>query len=210
MRTPLLKWMLALPLVVGAPAAARAAEEGDAAAEQPPLLNIDPGMYFWTVLLFLALFAVLAKFVWPHILKGLQDRENKQRTDLEQAEQQRKEAEKTLAEYKQQLADARKEAQQLIEQSRADAQKLADDMKAQTEQEIQQIRQRADREIQAAKEEAVADLYDRTAELATSIAGRILQREISADDQKALVESSLNELASSEQSGAERSMSGQA
>ena len=215
-----LKWVFALVLTLGLmPAAALAAPDdgahgataqaaqaeqaaethgadaGDGHAEQPPLLNVAPGMYFWQVLLFLVLLAVLAKFVWPHILQGLRDREEKQRNDLAQAEQQRKEAEASLQQYKQQLAEARKEAQQIVEQSRSEAQKVGDELKAQANQEIQQMRQRAQRDIENAKQQAVSDVYDRTAELATHIAGRILQREISPDDQKALVEQSLNEMA---------------
>ena len=165
------------------------------------------------ILAFLILLALLTKYAWGPIINGLQQREGKIRNDLESAEQARRDADQRLAQYKAQLAEARKEAQQIIEQSRGEAQKIADQLKAQTQAELQQLRQRAQREIQAAKEEAVADVYERTAELSTHIAGRILQREISADDQKALVESSLNELARAEQgAGAaeQQSVSGQA
>lgn len=203
-------WLVAAVVALSAPVAAFAADPVEGEAEAPPLLNVDPGMYFWQILLFLLLFGVLAKWVWPHILTGLQQREQRLRDDLTQAEQARKEADETLQQYKTQLAEARKESQQIVEQSRGEAQKVADQLKAQTQEELQQMRQRVQREIEAAKEEAVADVYERTAELATHIAGRILQRELSVDDQKALVESSLNELERAEQSEAAQSVGGQA
>jgi F-type H+-transporting ATPase subunit b len=171
---------------------------GGSESEAPPLLNVTPGQYFWTLLLFLALLLVLAKFVWPHVLKTLQDREAKIRDDLTEAERANKEAQQTLEQYKKQLADAQKESQQIIEQSRTEAQQLAEQWKNETRQELQQMRQRAEQEIQAAKEQAVSDLYEQAATLSTDVAGRILQREISEADQKELIEQSLRDLEKSQ------------
>jgi F-type H+-transporting ATPase subunit b len=179
--------------LVAVPALA-AAKSSEQAADKPPLLNVTLGQYFWTLLLFVALLFVLGKFVWPHILKGLQDREQKMRSDLEEAEQANKTAQQTLDQYKQQLAEAQKESQRIIEQSREESQQLAKQWKQQTQQELQQMRERAEQEIKAAKEQAVNELYEQSATLATDVAGRILQREISAEDQKQLVEQSLREL----------------
>lgn len=192
-------------------AAAPALAENDAAGngdEAPFLIQWSPGEFIWTLVLFLILLVVLVKYVWPPILNGLKDREDKIRMDLANAEQARREADEALEQYKAQLAESRKEAQQIIEQSRADAQKVAAELKGQAQQEIEQMRTRAQHEIRAAQEQAIAEVYARTAELATHIAGRILQREINAEDQKALIDSSLNELA--QHSVAETGVGGQA
>ena len=82
----------------------------------------------------------------------------------------------------------------MIEQSRADAAKLAGELKAQAENEVAQLRQRVQNEIRTAKEQAIGEIYAEAAMLATQVAGKILQREINPDDQKALVEQSLGEL----------------
>lgn len=219
-RSRSLKWILVLILALMAPAALAAdgggadhgqtvaqAQPGDAGgeahgeggdghgeAESPPLLNVSPGQYFWTLLLFLALLAVLGKWVWPPILKALQDRESKIREDLKQAEQANQQAQQTLDQYKQQLAEAQKESQRIIDQSRQEAQTLAKQWKEQTQQELDQMRQRAEQEIRTAKEQAIGDLYEQSARVATDVAGRILQREISDADQKELIEQSLREL----------------
>jgi F-type H+-transporting ATPase subunit b len=150
--------------------------------------------FLLTLILFGALLFILGKFVWPHILKTLQDRESKMREDLKQAEQANKEAQQTLEQYKQQLAEAQKESQRIIDQSRSEAEELKKQWKQQTQQELDQMRQRAEQEIAAAKEQAVNELYEQSAALATDVAGRILGREISAEDQKQLVEQSLREL----------------
>lgn len=185
---------------------------GEEAADAPFLIQWSPGEFIWTLILFIILLAVLVKYVWPPILNGLKDREAKIRNDLNEAEKARKEAQTSLEQYKAQLAEARKEAQQIIEQSRTDARAVAEDLKTQAQHEIDQMSVRAQREIRAAREEAIAEVYARTADLATHIAGRILGREISVDDQKALIDSSLSELARAEESGVEQapSVSGQA
>jgi F-type H+-transporting ATPase subunit b len=184
--------------VLGTPLAARAASEGGGEGGLP-LLGTSLAQVIFTLLLFGALLFVLGKFVWPHILKSLQDREQKIRSDLEEAEQANKQAQETLAQYKQQLSEAQKESQRIIEQSRQESQELAKQWKQQTQQELQQMRQRAEQEIQAAKEQAVSELYEQSATLATDVAGRILQREISASDQQQLIEQSLRELEQSRQ-----------
>lgn len=169
---------------------------GPEAEEPANLLGWQPATFIWELILFVILLAVLAKFVWPPILNGLQQREAKIRGDLEQAEQARNQAGTTLDEYKKQLAQAQKQAQQIIEQSRGDARKVADQLREQAQADLTQMRKRAEADIHAAKEQAVADIYDQAAGLATQVAGQILQREIRPEDHQTLVRRSLSGLES--------------
>jgi F-type H+-transporting ATPase subunit b len=143
---------------------------------------------------FIVVFLVLKAKAWGPILKGLQDRENRIKEDLEQAEGASKSAKATLAQYEQRLAAANDEARKIIEQGKVDAQKLAVSLREQAQGEITIMRQRAQDQIKAAHEQAISDIYEQTAVLATQVAGRILQREINPEDQRALVERSLSEL----------------
>ena len=144
---------------------------------------------------FVVVLVVLKRFAWSKILQGLQDRENKIKGDLQHAEQAAHKAADTLKEYQAQLATAQGEARKIIEQSRADAQKLAAQQVDQTQQQITQLRQRAEQEIQTAKEQAVSEIYAEAATLATTVAGKILQREIRPEDHAQAVEQSLAEMA---------------
>lgn len=146
------------------------------------------------VLVFTGLLAVLVKFAWGPILKGLQDREEHIRKSLEQAELAAKQAQSTLAEYQRKLTQAQDDARKLIEQARADAERLAAQIKEQTHNEIQVMKDRAQRDISDATEAAVAEVFNRGATLATAIASRILQRELRPEDQQRLVQESLAEL----------------
>jgi len=158
------------------------------------IFEADPWPYIFNLSMFLILFAVLTKFVWPTILAGLKAREEKQAHDLTAAERAAAEAKQALEDNKAQLAEARREAQKMIDESRGEAEKLAASLRAQAELEIAQMKDRAAADIRAAKETALTEIYGQTAELSTQIAARILKREINANDQQSLVDESLQEL----------------
>ncbi|MCC6679997.1 MAG: F0F1 ATP synthase subunit B [Phycisphaeraceae bacterium] len=162
--------------------------------QMPFLLSVDLGSAVWNMVVFLLLLLFLAKFVWPSILGGLRQREEKIRGDLDAAAKASAEAKATLDQYHQQLTAARQEAQQIIEQSRTDAQKVADQLKKDAHAEITHMRKRAEADIRAAGEQAIATIYEQAAGLSTSIAGRILQREIDPAAHQALVDQSLQQL----------------
>ena len=93
-----------------------ASEEGQAA--EPSLFAGDLGNAFWTLLIFALLVAVLAKWVWPNVLKGLQHREQFIRDSLASAKTEREEAERLLAEYKKTLEKAQLEATTIVDRGR--------------------------------------------------------------------------------------------
>jgi len=177
----------------GQSAAGHEADAGHGEAEVG-LLDVTMGPFLWQLILFLILLTILGKFVWPPILNGLREREGKIHGDLKHAEDAAKQATKTLEEYKQQLADAQKQAQQIIDQSRGDALKVGAQLKEQAQADINSAKQRAEADINSAKERAVSEIYEQTATLATQVAGQILRREINAQDQEALVKESLSRL----------------
>lgn len=179
------------PLFV--PAIAFAADEAAGAGGGNPM-SWSWAPYVSSLIVFGAAFFILSRTAWPKIVSGLRDREQKIKMDIAEAEKARQQAEKSLHEYEQALADARTEAGKLLDQARQDQQRLAAELKARTEQELNSMRESAKRDIEAAKKQAVGEIYDHMASVATSIAGRILEREISADDQRRLVEESLNQL----------------
>ena len=175
------------------------AEQGAHAADtghKQGLLDTDPGSSIWSIVLFVVLLAVLGKFAWPPILRGLQDREQKIRGDLQNAEKAARDATRTLEEYHAKLAAANEDSRKLIAEARTDAERVAAQLKATAKADVDQIRQRAQEDINAAKEQAINEIYAQTASLATQVAGRILQREIRPEDQQRLIEESLQQFRS--------------
>lgn len=145
-------------------------------------------------IVFLILLTVLWKWAWGPILKGLVDREDRIKQDLQRAEEAAKKAEATLAQYQRELATADQEACRIIDQGKADAQKIAAQLKEITQKEIDQIRLRAETEITHAKVQALGEISSRAAELATQVAGRVLGRQINPADHRQLIEDSLAQM----------------
>ena len=143
---------------------------------------------------FLILFYLLKTKAWGPILSGLQDREAKIKADLEAAEKASRDAKQTLEDYRKQVANAQAEARQIIDKGKSDAEKVAAQLRSEVESEVATMRQRAAADIDAAKTQALNEIYAKVADLSTEIAGRILRREINANDQQQIVRESLNEL----------------
>jgi F-type H+-transporting ATPase subunit b len=146
----------------------------------------------------LAIFVILAiilyKMAWKNVLTGLKTRENRIRGDISNAESLRLKAEATLRQYEDQLASAQAKVQEMLNQATVQAHRLADQMRIGAQAEAEQIRERTLKEIDEAKHQAVAEIYDQAAGLATSVAEKILRRNLNADDQKDLVKSSLDQM----------------
>jgi F-type H+-transporting ATPase subunit b len=187
---------LATLLILATPALTLAAEEGHKVekAGMPP--TVDQGLMtaIVTLVVFLTLVVVLTKAAWGPIAKGLGDREAKIRRDIEEAEAARKAALAEQAEYQAQLAKAGDEVRAILEQAQADAQAVATRVKMQAQQEAEEAKERALRDIEASRSAAVADIREQAAELSTSIAEKILRRNLNVDDQRELVNSALNQL----------------
>lgn len=147
-----------------------------------------------TLVVFLFLVVVLGKFAWGPIARGLEARENKIRRDIEEAEAARARAESTMKEYQAQLATAEAKVRDMLSKATADAEQVATNMRTRAQQEAQEIKENATREIDIARRDAVQQVHQHAATLATSVAEKILRRNINANDQRDLVESSLEQL----------------
>lgn len=163
---------------------------------ESPLLNFDVGSAIWNLLIFLAVFAILAWFVWPPILKGLQAREEKIRTDLENAEDARKEAAMLRNDLKAQLDDAQNQVKAMLAEAKKDAEVTGQRIVEEAKGEAERQRERAIADIETAKRVALSDMAGQTSAIAMSIAKQVVGRELNADDHAELVRQSLDRLPS--------------
>ena len=147
-----------------------------------------------SIVVFLIFFFILRATVWPKILRGLDDRTNKIRSEIAAAEDARTAAEAAQAQYQQSLREARQEAAEMIAKAKADANVASQELRQRNESEMAELKQRAALDIEAAKRSAISDLHAEAAVLASVIAGKILKREITVEDQRALIDEALGEL----------------
>ncbi len=160
----------------------------------PDLLSHDVVMAGLTIAVFVVLLIILRATAWKPILTGLKGRENAIRDSIEAAGKAKAEAERTTKELETRIAEAQKQAAAQITQAKTDAVKVADGIKKQAEVESTQLKDRAVRDIEAAKQQALAEINAHAAELGTAIARKILQRQVTVDDQSRLVDETLAQL----------------
>jgi len=171
-----------------------AASEGGHGEAEVSLFAGDLGNAFWTLLIFLLVLGVLAKFAWGPVLKGLQKREAFIRDSLLSAKQQNEQAQRQLAEYTEKLNKAREEATAIVEEGRRDAEEVRKRIVAEAKAEAEAAVRRAKKDIELARDAAVKQLHDQTILLATSIAGKIVRQELKPQDHARLMDEALQEM----------------
>lgn len=170
-----------------------AAETGGKVEASNPIVP-ETKEIIWGGIAFVIVFTLLAWKAWPAIKKGLQDREDKIRGDLEHAESVRTQADNELKDYQAQLADARGEAGRIIEEARQSADQVRKDLIARAEADAAGIRAKASDDIAAATERAMADVQAQVSDLSIELAERIVQQNLDRATQIQLIENYINEV----------------
>ena len=158
------------------------------------LLDINLLSCIWVLAIFLVVVIILYKSAWKNVLAGLKAREERIRKDIADAEATRAKAEKTLAQYNAQLATAEQKVRDLLTQAGIDAEKIATNVRMKAQQDAEEAKDRATKEIESAKRLALTEIYEQTANLATSVAEKIIRRSLNAQDQRDLVAQSLEQM----------------
>ena len=159
-----------------------------------PLVQLDPGLFVWTILTFLLLVFVLAKFAWKPLLKMLQDREDMVRSSLEDAEKAKSKLERLNEESEAIMAKARSEAQSILADGKAIADKVKDDIIAKSKEQANKIREDAGNQIQVEKDKAISEIKKEVVNLTLSVAEKLIQKNLSDADNKSLIEESLKKV----------------
>ncbi len=137
---------------------------------------------------FLVIWVVLAKFAWPMIVGMLDKRQETIKNNLDEAEAAKIEAQRSLEEYKKQLADARREAAGIVDEARRAGEQVKADITAQAQAQADEMIAKAKKSIEKEKLAAIADLQSSVADLSVAVAGRFIGEGLSEADQRKLIE----------------------
>ena len=172
------------------PSMLMAAEGGGPASP----FEVNFGLFFWTWLVFIALFLLLKRFAWPAIVKATEEREQVIAKQLEEAKTHNAEAAAHLAEQKKLLGEARSQGQQLL----ADAKQAADRERSlvleKTKQAQEALLERAKRDIAAEREKALRALREEAVDLSLAVASKLIEQRLDSDGDRKLVLSYLGSL----------------
>jgi F-type H+-transporting ATPase subunit b len=176
---------------------ATAAEHGEGAAEAEeisPILAPYPGLMFFTVLAFLLAMFVLRKFAFGPIQEALDKRRATVNGAIDHAERVKAEAERLLADYKAQLAEARTEADQMRDRARKDADEHVARVKAEAETQRQEQLAATQGQIRAEVDKAMGDLRVAVAEMTVAASEKVLRGSLDAKQHEALIQQAVEEL----------------
>jgi F-type H+-transporting ATPase subunit b len=174
-------------------------EEGgevDDCQEAPSIILPATNEIIWGSISFAAVVFLLYKFAWPGLKKGLEDRSERIRDDLEEAERARTEAETVLEDYKTQVGNARQEASRIIDEARQTADALRRELQTKAEADITELRQRAAADVEAAKAQAVQDVKAEVGKIAMGATEMLVKRNLDRDTQTQLVDDYINQVLS--------------
>ena len=147
-----------------------------------------------TIVAFILLYWLLNKYAFGPLFGIMEKRRQHVLSELEQAEASRKEAAALLEEQRKAIEQARKEAQDIIEQTRKVSAKTAEDLINAAKLEAARMKEAAQQDIINERNQAIAELHKQVGELSVKIASKIIEKEVDASAQGALIDKYLKEV----------------
>lgn len=173
-------------------------QEGEAAGHAGPAspFEVNFGLFFWTWVVFIALFLVLKRFAWPAILKATEERERQIAKQLAEAEQANAAAKATAEEQRKLLAEARSQAQSMLAEAKVTIEKERVVALDKTRQEQEGLLDRARRDIGEERDRALQELRREAVDLSLAAAVKLVGERLNSEADRKLVMNYLNTLES--------------
>ena len=159
-----------------------------------PLIDPNPGLMIWTVICFAIAFLVLSKFAFGPIQGVIDQRRERIRQSIEEAERARDEARRLLQEHRSLIGQARGEAENIL----ADARRVAEAQRVRAREEVEADRQRrledTSRQIEAETRRALEQIRAEVAELTLVATSRVTGKVLDREDHRRLIEDAVSGL----------------
>jgi len=182
------------PVEAGPSALAQPAPSEHPSEEAPNPMKPEPGLAAWSLFVFVLLLIVLGRYAWKPLIHALHEREKHLEHVLVETERARNESEANLAEHRKLMARAGDEVRAIMDKARQEAQMAADLLVKQAQGEAELAKQRAQRDIASARDQALAEIWQQTADMAVSVAGRVLAKELTDTEHRRLLDVAIQEL----------------
>ena len=159
-------------------------------------LELRTDFAIFSLLVFLALLAVLYALAWKPLMKGLDLREQLISGQVEEARAASEQAAAKLKEYEAKLAEAAVQAQDMVVQAKRDAEHVAERIKTEAQSNAERLLDRARSEIETAKQSALSELSLKSTDIAFGLARKVIGRELKTSDHEQLIKDALGRLPS--------------
>jgi F-type H+-transporting ATPase subunit b len=158
------------------------------------LIEVVPGLMIWTLICFAITFFVLRKYAFGPIQRAIDERRERIRKTVEEADHARAEARELLEQHRALMANAKSEAAEIL----AEARKVGDAQIARVKQEADEERQRrleeTKRQIEAETKRSLDLIRTEVADLTLEATARVTGKVLDAEDQRRLIDEAIAEL----------------
>lgn len=159
-----------------------------------PFVSID----VWTIIFqwgnLLVLMWLFKKFLFKPVMSILDARNNEIKNIYDEAEKARESAKKLKEEYDSKLSNAREEAEEIVKSAVKTAKRSSDELISDAQSKASSIVERANEKIESERKKAVSDARNELSDMAIAIAGKVIERQINAEDNKRIIEKFIDEL----------------
>ena len=159
-----------------------------------PLIQVTPGLMIWTIVCFLVTLFVLKRWAFGPVQKLIDERRERIRHSIEEADHAREEARKLLEEHRRLIAQARAEAEEIRQEVRKDAELLRDRAREEIEVDRQRRLDETRRQIEAETARSLAQIREEIAELTLLAATKVTGKVLDSSDQRRLIDEAISSL----------------
>jgi F-type H+-transporting ATPase subunit b len=159
-----------------------------------PLIQVTPGLMIWTIVCFLITLYVLKRWAFGPIQKVIDERRERIRESLAEADRAREEARELLKKHEQLIAQARVEAEEIRADVRRDADALRERAREETEVDRQRRLEETKRQIEAETARSLAQIRREVAELTLLAATKVTGKVLDSADQRRLIDEAISSL----------------
>ena len=159
-----------------------------------PLIQVTPGLMIWTIVCFLITLFVLKRYAFGPIQKLIDDRRERIRRSLEEADEAREEARNLLEEHRKLIGQARGQAEEILSEARQVGQAMQARVKEEAEADRQRRMDETRRQIEAETRRALEQIRAEVADLSLIAAEKVTRKALDSDDQRRLIEEAVGEL----------------
>ena len=159
------------------------------------VMKPDPGLIFWTFLIFLLVYLILGRAAFRPIQKALKKREDDIQSSLDEAKKAREEMTQLQAQNEQLLKEAQEERAKILREAKDTKDTIIKEAKDEAKKEAQKIVADAKEQINNMRMETMTNIRNEVGNMAVDIAEKVLRNKLQGDkEQEALVTKLVDEI----------------
>ena len=157
-------------------------------------LSFDPGLFMWTIVTFLIVLFILKWKAWGPLMSALDKREEDIKNALLEADRAKENAEKASQDYEELIKKAHSESQQIISNSKTAGEKVKNEIESAAKEKAEEMIEKAKIQIESESQKAIQEIKSSVVDLSIEAAGKILEKNLDSEDNRKLVDQTLDSM----------------